>query len=73
MVVDGIATLYRAFPIPHPTRRPGEEIAAARARLLAERVPLLTLTGPGGVGKTRLSLAVAADVAGRFPDGAAWS
>jgi non-specific serine/threonine protein kinase len=45
------------------------EIATARDLLLEHAVPLLTLTGPGGVGKTRLALAVARDVAEAFADG----
>jgi predicted ATPase/class 3 adenylate cyclase len=43
------------------------ELAEARSLLAATR--LLSLTGPGGTGKTRLSLQVAASAADDFPDG----
>jgi hypothetical protein len=44
---------------------------AEAGMLLADR-RLLTLTGPGGSGKTRLALAVAGDVADGFEDGVWW-
>ena len=47
----------------------GRELEEVRRRLLREDVRLLTLTGPGGSGKTRLALQVAADVIEHFPDG----
>jgi len=45
------------------------EVAAVQQLLLREDVRLLTLTGPGGSGKTRLGLYVAAELSDHFPDG----
>src|SRR5262249_16745931 len=47
------------------------ELASVRARLGDPGVRLLTLTGPGGAGKTRLALEAARDLegGGRFADG----
>src|ERR687885_1004668 len=45
------------------------EVAAIWAALERDGVRLLTLTGPPGVGKTRLSVQVVADLCDSYPDG----
>jgi non-specific serine/threonine protein kinase len=47
----------------------GREREIAATREMVARSRLVTLTGTGGVGKTRLALRVAADLVGEFPDG----
>ncbi|MFL5909635.1 MAG: LuxR C-terminal-related transcriptional regulator [Gaiellaceae bacterium] len=47
----------------------GRERELTEVRKVLDGVRLLTLTGPGGSGKTRLALQTAADAFGRFPDG----
>ena len=65
------SSLLGALPTPR-TALVGRdaEIRTARTLLVDEAVPLLTLTGPGGVGKTRLALALGHEVAAHFSDGA---
>src|SRR5207247_3508982 len=51
------------------TRFIGREQAMHEVRQLLATTRLLTLTGSGGCGKTRLALQVAADLVGEYPDG----
>jgi predicted ATPase len=58
-----------------PVQRTGfvgreKEVAAAKELLLREDVRLVTVTGPGGIGKTRLAVQVASGLVERFPGGA---
>jgi predicted ATPase len=64
--------LYRTnLPIP-ATPFLGRERELAEVVGLLENVRLLTLTGPGGTGKTRLGLQAAAEASERYPDGVFW-
>jgi predicted ATPase/class 3 adenylate cyclase len=54
---------------PTPFIGRAREVTNVQQQLLRQDVRLLTLTGPGGVGKTRLGLQVAAEASDQFPDG----
>jgi predicted ATPase/class 3 adenylate cyclase len=80
LVIQGLAATFPPLKSleGHPTNLPqqptaligrDEEIARLRDLLAQESTRLITLTGPGGVGKTRLALAAAADSLETFPDG----
>src|ERR687886_2304242 len=45
------------------------ELATVRSMLMGQNGGLITLTGPGGTGKTRLSVQIAADLLDDFADG----
>jgi predicted ATPase/class 3 adenylate cyclase len=67
-----LRTLYRTnLPI-QPTPLVGRRRELAEAGELVRSNRLVTLTGPGGSGKTRLALQLAADAGERFPDGVFW-
>lgn len=59
-----------ALPVPaNPLIGRAQEITALKAILSNAEIRLITLTGPGGVGKTRLATHVAHDLQDAFADG----
>jgi len=68
-------SLYRTnLPVPAtPFLGRERELAEVRSLLASEGTRLLTLTGPGGTGKTRLALQAAAEASDRYPDGVFWA
>jgi predicted ATPase/class 3 adenylate cyclase len=69
-----LKSLYRTnLPVPAtPFLGRADELASVVELLRRDEVRLLTLSGPGGTGKTRLALQAAAEVAEAFPDGITW-
>jgi predicted ATPase/DNA-binding CsgD family transcriptional regulator len=74
--VGTVRLLRSAAPLHNLPEPPTSFVGRARELAEVERLlvdhRLVTLTGPGGCGKTRLALRVASDVLERFPDGAWW-
>ena len=69
-----IRSLYRSnLPVPATTFLGRERELADVAAMLSETdVRLLSLVGPGGMGKTRLALQAAAAASDSYPDGVWW-
>jgi hypothetical protein len=65
------AGAHLSIPLTHFIAR-DQELAAVVMLLRDPGVHLLTLTGPGGVGKTRLASAAATDAGDALPDGVAF-
>jgi predicted ATPase/class 3 adenylate cyclase len=70
-----IRSLHRTnLPVPAtPFLGREEELAAVVGMLGEPGVRLVSLVGPGGTGKTRLALQVAAEASDAYPDGVFWA
>ncbi len=69
-----LKSLYRTnLPVPAtPFLGREQELAEVLSLLSSEDTRLLTLTGPGGTGKTRLALQAVAEASDCYPDGVWW-
>jgi predicted ATPase/class 3 adenylate cyclase len=69
-----LKTLYQTnLPVPAtPFLGRERELSEVVELLTTDGTRLLTLTGPGGTGKTRLALQAAAEASESFPDGVFW-
>ncbi|MGH2358070.1 MAG: adenylate/guanylate cyclase domain-containing protein [Candidatus Limnocylindria bacterium] len=81
LTIEGLATSFPplrtldAVPNNLPTQLTsflGRDRELAEIRALVGETRLLTLTGPGGTGKTRLALQLAAELSGSFDHGVFW-
>lgn len=71
---DAPAKVSAQAPVNLPAQRTAfvgrdREVRAIEELLAEENTNLMTLTGPGGIGKTRLALQVASETASNFPGG----
>ena len=65
---SGDSSFLHNFPA-YATRFLGRQKQIKRIQELLDSAPMVTLTGPGGTGKTRLAVQVARTVASSYPDG----
>ena len=74
-VFPPLRTLSRTnLPVPAtPFLGRDDELRDLLERAAEPGVRVLTLTGPGGTGKTRLGLQLAAEISGAYPDGVWWA